>query len=90
MQQINEETASQEFEYNELENALAKVIEDLPRCQKEVYLLHRNEGLKYSEIAKRSRISINTVENHMSRALKTIRQKLAGYNKIIVFLCYFF
>ena len=41
-----------ELEYNELINKLDEIINELPQRQKEVYLLHRIEGLKYSEIAK--------------------------------------
>ena len=67
-----------ELEYNELTNKLDEIINALPQRQKEVYLLHKVEGLKYSEIAERLNISVNTIENHMSRALKTIREKLGN------------
>ncbi len=73
-----------EIEYNELNEKLNEIINELPERQKEVFLLHKSEGLKYSEIAEKLNISVNTVENHMSRALKTIREKLG----LLFFLFY--
>jgi RNA polymerase sigma-70 factor, ECF subfamily len=80
LQEISNEPANVEFEYNELINKLDEIIKKLPLRQKEVYLLHRVEGLKYNEIAERLHISVNTIENHMSRALKTIRKRLDIYS----------
>jgi RNA polymerase sigma-70 factor (ECF subfamily) len=68
------------LEYNELDERLNKVIDSLPARQKEVYRLHHVEGLKYTDIARRLGISENTIENHMHRALKTIRTKMGGYS----------
>ena len=53
LQEINEEPVNVELEYNELTNKLDEIIKTLPQRQKEVYLLHRVEGLKYNEIAER-------------------------------------
>jgi RNA polymerase sigma-70 factor (ECF subfamily) len=90
LQEINEDPVNMELEYNELTNKLDEIIKALPQRQKEVYLLHRVEGLKYNEIAERLHISINTIENHMSRALKTIREKLGSYSLIAILFWYLF
>ncbi|MEI8225572.1 MAG: RNA polymerase sigma-70 factor [Bacteroidota bacterium] len=90
LQEINEEPVDMELEYNELTNKLDEIIKALPPRQKEVYLLHRVEGLKYNEIAERLYISVNTIENHMSRALKTIREKLGNYSLIAILFWYLF
>lgn len=90
IQKINQEPVNVEVEYNELTNKLDEIIKELPQRQKEVYLLHRVEGLKYNEIAERLNISINTIENHMSRALKTIREKLGNYSLIAILFWYLF
>jgi RNA polymerase sigma-70 factor (ECF subfamily) len=90
LQEISEEPVNVELEYNELADKLDEIIKGLPQRQKEVYLLHRIEGLKYSEIAKRLNISVNTIENHMSRALKTIREKLGSYSLIIILFWHLF
>ena len=90
LQEINEDPVNMELEYNELVNKLDEIIRELPQRQKEVYLLQKVEGLKYSEIAERLNISVNTIENHMSRALKTIREKLGNYSLIAILFWYLF
>lgn len=64
------------IEYNELNIQTEKLIASLPERQKQVYLLHREEGLTYPEIAEKLGISKNTVENHMVKALKYLRQNI--------------
>lgn len=69
-----------ELNYRELETRLEEIINGLPQRQKEIYLMHKVEGLKYAEIAERLNLSVNTIENHMVRALRTIRSKLSYYS----------
>ena len=90
MQEISVAPVNMELEYIELTNKLDEILKALPPRQKEVYLLHKVEGLKYSEIAERLSISVNTIENHMSRALKTIREKLGNYSFIAILFWYLF
>jgi len=90
LQDINQEPVDMQIEYNELEEKLTMIIDSLPERQKEVYLLHRIEGLKYSQIAERLNISVNTIENHISRALKTIRQKLGNYSLLAILFTFLF
>jgi RNA polymerase sigma-70 factor, Bacteroides expansion family 1 len=49
-----------------------------PRCR-QVFLLHRQHGLTYSEIAVALGISPKTVENQLGRALKQLRTLLANF-----------
>lgn len=85
LNEIYQEPVDLEFEYSELTNRLDKIVNALPQRQKEVFIMNRTEGLKYQEIADRLSISVNTIENHMSRALKNIREKL-GVNTLIIML----
>lgn len=48
-----------------------------PRCR-EVYLLNRQAGMSYPQIARHCGISVKAVEKHISRALQALRQCLAG------------
>lgn len=90
LQEPSEETVDLQTEFNELGERLTSIIESLPYRQKEVYILHKVEGLKYSEISERLGISLKTIENHMSRALKAIRLKLGKYSLISVIFFYLF
>jgi len=90
MQDFEHDPVNLEIEYKELEGKLNEIIESLPERQKEVYLLHKVEGLKYSEIAERLNISVNTIENHMSRALKFIRERLGNYSLMTILFAYLF
>ena len=65
-----------ELEYKELKMHVEKLISNLPARQKQVYLLHREQGLTYPEIAFQLSISKNTVENHMVKALNSLRQNM--------------
>jgi RNA polymerase sigma-70 factor (ECF subfamily) len=71
-----EAPADLDIEYKDLVEKAEQIIEKLPKQQKSVYLLSREDGMLYSEIAERMNISINTVENHMVSALRTIRLEL--------------
>jgi RNA polymerase sigma-70 factor (ECF subfamily) len=80
-----------EIEFNELNRHVEKLIESLPERQKRVYLSHREQGLTYPEIAEEMGISRNTVENHMVKTLKYLRQNLKNFLAVTrFFLCLFF
>ncbi len=49
-------------------------LKKLPEKTRNIFLLSRNQGLKYSEIAEKLNISVKTVEANMSKALKVFRE----------------
>jgi len=59
-----------------LEKVTATIDSLSPECRK-IYILSREGGLTYSEIAERLSISPRTVENQVSKALKTLRKAVA-------------
>jgi RNA polymerase sigma factor (sigma-70 family) len=53
-------------------------IAALPDRCREVFLMHRIDGLSYSQIAKNRGISVSAVEKHIARACLLIDAKISG------------
>jgi RNA polymerase sigma-70 factor (ECF subfamily) len=68
----------------ELKGEIQKAIADLPEKCREVFLLSREENMKYKEIAEHLDISVKTVENQMGKALKHLRERLGPYLPILL------
>ena len=73
------------LESSEAESRINRALEDLPEKCREIFLMNRFDGLKYREIAVKLDISIKTVETQMSRALKTLRERLSDMISILIF-----
>lgn len=69
----------------ELAKKIEESINSLPEKRKEIFMLSRQEGLKYHEIAEKLNISIKTVETQMSIAIKSLRDKLKIYSSFFTF-----
>lgn len=61
------------LDYKELHLRLEARIHALPPDQQRIFLLHRDQGLTYAQIARRFGISVKTVEKKMSLALRFLR-----------------
>ena len=55
---------------------IRKEIDNLPPKCREVFILSKINGMKYKEIAEQLNISTKTIESHMTKALKQIREAL--------------
>ena len=75
------------IEEKELQNWLQRVLEKLPEKRRNIFTLHRFEGLSYKEIALKLNISENTVDTQIRRTLQYFREEL---NKIRSFLLLLF
>lgn len=73
------ESVSQTIQASELESKIQEAMKVLPEQCRLVFQLSRFEELKYAEIAEQLQISIKTVENHMGKALKIMREQLKDY-----------
>lgn len=67
------------LEAKETGKLVAEAVDRLPVQQKKVYLLSREKGMTYQEIAAELKISPNTVRNHLVEALKSIRHCLKDH-----------
>lgn len=69
-----------------IEHIVTTAIDKLPERCREIFIKSRVEGKKYREIADELQISVNTVENQMSIALKRLRAELKDYLPLLLFL----
>lgn len=73
------ESVTQKVYATELELKISEAMKTLPEQCRLVFQLSRFEELKYQEIADQLQISVKTVENHMGKALKIMREQLKEY-----------
>ena len=73
------DTVSEHMAASELQIAIDKALEGLPAQCRRVFEMSRVQQLSYAEIAKELGISTNTVENHVSKALKLLRIDLKEF-----------
>ena len=86
---IEYEQVSNDLIGKELEQKINSVIESLPPQCKAVFKLSRFENLTYNEIAEKMGLSVKTIENHMIKALKTLRVELKEYLPLLIWLLWF-
>jgi RNA polymerase sigma-70 factor (ECF subfamily) len=65
----------------EVRQALAEALHAVAPGAREVFLLSRQRGLTYTEIARTLGVSVKTVETQMGRALKVLRARLAPFRR---------
>lgn len=70
----------------ELTDDIHKAISELPEKCRQIFLMSRNDNLKYHEIADKLEISVKTVETQMSKALQHMRLRLAEYLLLLMIL----
>lgn len=79
LDEVNAKNLSEEqkiFDNFVLKERIYNSIRQLPpKCQK-VFVMSKINGLTYAQIAEELSISIKTVENHMGKALRILRQLL--------------
>lgn len=66
-----------QLERKEAQTQLADLLSELPPRQREVFLLHKLEGLSYNEIAGDLHVSLGTVESLMHRAKENLQKVMA-------------
>ncbi|TRX58696.1 RNA polymerase sigma-70 factor [Fulvivirga sp. M361] len=76
---VIDRTPESDYLYQELSNTYKQAYNTLPGKCKQIFKLHKIDGLKYQEVSDVLNISIKTVENHMLKALKAIRRAVVNY-----------
>lgn len=62
-----------DIEHEEFLLALDKCITQLPARSKEVFLLHRFEGMKQKEISEKLNISVKTIKNQIWKSMQFLK-----------------
>ncbi len=79
------------METSDLQSVIMTAIDSLPERCKLVFSLSRFEDMSHQEISDQLDISKKTIENQMTKALKTIRKAIQHYKDLAIFIfAYFF
>lgn len=73
---------AQQEDQESLEQALHAAIETLPEKCRLVFSLSRFEQRSHREIAERLDISVKTIENQITKAMKILREALSGHSHL--------
>ena len=65
-----------EIQFNELNNTVQALLNQLTPRQKEIFQLSREQGLAHEEIAKKLNISVNTVKKHIANTLAFLKTRI--------------
>lgn len=74
---------------HEMEIFLEKAIDLLPERRREIFIMSRKNGLTNKEIAQKLNTSLSNVENHINKALQSLRRRLTG-KELLVYLAWIY
>lgn len=80
----------EEIHFNELNDRVQSLLNELTPRQKEIFLLSREDGLSHDEIAKKLDVTVNTVKKHMVNTLAYLKSKLDTSLSINLLFLFFF
>lgn len=75
-------------EFRNVEGLANRLVEEMPEKRREIFRLSREQGYTNKEIAEKLKISVKTVENQITAALRFLREHL-GEKDVIGILFYF-
>lgn len=65
------------FVQNEIMDALEEALDELPEEQKEVFVMHELESMKFKQISELTGVSVNTLLSRKRYAIKYLRERLS-------------
>ncbi|QPH40927.1 RNA polymerase sigma factor [Pedobacter endophyticus] len=84
--QETENTTDLEIEYNESNSLMVDALNSITGQPKEVFIRCRIQGLTYKQAAEELGVTESTVNKHMHKALKLIREYIKYKNALAVLL----
>jgi len=82
----NSSDTEKQVDYQFLEEKVQQLIGALPEQRKRVYLLSKEKGYSNKLIAEELQISVKTVEDHITKARKFLKEHLKEYGFLSLFL----
>ena len=77
-------------DWEEVNKKLYSLIEKMPARQREVFKMKYFQGFSYKDIAGKLGISVNTIENHIAKANKFLKENLGkNYLATLLFIYLF-
>ena len=76
---ISQHNLADYIEYKDIYSRVETEIVKLPEQRRIIFQLSRDEGLSNKEIAQKLNISVQTVKNQISHALKSIRSSIKSW-----------
>lgn len=88
---ISSSSPVEAFEAKELQFAYSHSLTQLSPQRKKVFVMSREMDMNHKEIAAELKLSVNTVENHISASIKFLRRELQKHTDIALLLtiCFF-
>ncbi|MDU1890104.1 MAG: RNA polymerase sigma-70 factor [Dysgonomonas sp.] len=80
-----EDDTTEDLNNSYIEEHINKLIKDLPQIPQKVFLLRKEENLSNKEIADRLDITERSVEAHIYRTIRYLKEKLRDYITIFLF-----
>ena len=74
---LEDDSTNLDIEYNNLFETAKALIEKMPSCQKNIFLLSVNGKLTTEQIAQQLNISKKTVENYMSKVKTSLKKSFS-------------
>ena len=81
-------SVEEEYLIKEKKKIIDQVIEQLPLQQQRVFRLCKLEGYSYAEAAAILQVSASTVSNHLTAAVKSVRELLMNNKNHLYFILF--
>jgi RNA polymerase sigma-70 factor (ECF subfamily) len=78
------------FEFDEIKSSIERIVAGLPEKRQQIFVLSRRDGLSNKEIAQQLDISSKTVEDHITHAIKYIKNAMKDMDIMTILYFYLF
>ena len=75
----NSSETEKQVDYNLLSERVEQLVSNLPEQRRQIFLLSKEVGYSNKDIAEKLHISVKTVEDHITKARKFLKENLKEY-----------